>query len=84
MLDWIDGLLNPDSDPVWCIGLWLTDNPFSKVDFGLQWVITWWKDSKFVTFALKAEEADVDEGVGEVTVVTVPPLMEAILLILFC
>ncbi len=36
-----------------------------------------------MTLALKAEEADVDEGVGEVTVVTVPPLMEAILLILF-
>lgn len=31
-----------------------------------------------MTFALEAEEADVDDGVGEVTVVTVPPLMEAI------
>ena len=47
------------------------------------YLFTWWKDSKFVTFALVVEEADVDDGVGEVTVVTVPPLMEAMVLIMF-
>jgi len=31
----IAGLLNPDCNPIWWIGLWIViDNPKSKLDFG--------------------------------------------------
>jgi hypothetical protein len=33
LMDWIDGLLNPDFKPVWWI---VIDNPFTKLDFGLK------------------------------------------------